>query len=138
MNGCVEIMNYPHCADLIARMNMTAQSFTSANLKKRVNNSMMDGEFKMPLPKRRNIARHNEDGVMTDKQGVAARIAAKRLVQARHAFILVQKAKFEMLKVRANRKKNSCLFIMRMKYLASLPENQNAKFHIPMTLIQYG
>jgi hypothetical protein len=30
------------------------------------------------------------------------------------------------------------IFLMRMKHLATLPENKNAKFHIPMSLIQYG
>ena len=30
------------------------------------------------------------------------------------------------------------MFLMRMKQLASLPENQNARFHIPVTLIQYA
>jgi len=30
------------------------------------------------------------------------------------------------------------MFLMRMKQLASLPENQTARFHIPVQLIQYS
>jgi hypothetical protein len=52
MSGCLEILNQN---DIISRMNMTAAMFTSVSLKKRVTSQMgMDGDFKMPLPKRRN------------------------------------------------------------------------------------
>jgi hypothetical protein len=79
MSGCVEIINQN---DIISRMNMTAAMFTSIGHKKRVNNMMMDGEFKMPLPKRRNNyqSETNSSSLMTVKQAIAAKIAAKRLV----------------------------------------------------------
>ena len=51
MIGCVEITTHN---DTISTMKMTATDCISINLKKRVSNLMMDGEFKMPLPKRRN------------------------------------------------------------------------------------
>lgn len=80
MSGCVEIISN-HSSDIISRMNMTATMFTSMSHKKRVNQQMMDGEFKMPLPKRRNNYQcETNSSHMTVKQAIAAKIAAKRLV----------------------------------------------------------
>lgn len=51
----------------------------------------------------------------------------------------MQQARLEKMKrMQLTRKRNSMLFLMRMKHLASLPENKNAKFHIPVNLIPYG
>lgn len=54
-------------------------------------------------------------------------------------FLQVQQAKMDRMKsVQMTKKRNSMLFLVRMKQLASLPENKSAKFHIPTNLIQYG
>lgn len=51
----------------------------------------------------------------------------------------MQRIKAEKMKRREIiRKKNSMMFLVRMKQLASLPEFQNARFHIPVSLIQYS
>jgi len=36
------------------------------------------------------------------------------------------------------KKFNNARFLMRMKYLAALPENFNSKFHIPINYIDYN
>jgi hypothetical protein len=43
-----------------------------------------------------------------------------------------------MQRIQLTKKRNSMLFLMRMKHHASLPENKNAKFHIPVNLIPYS